>query len=261
MDLTRSYEAFVPEHVRGRYSFAETRDAAGFLSAANPACFADLVKVLDGFALSLADLTGAGGNKSEVAHRLDLQFRELGWRETALEIRTVARLTVRPYRPGGESEAVVSESVTQAPGHLVDNVKDRVALDVEWNAKDGNLDRDLANFRALHEAGVINAGVLITRSQVRTKYAANWLAEAAGVQRPDRDGRPVVLFSTSTTTNLEKLVPRLQRGDAGGCPVLAVAITDRCYAPGPGDPVLPAEDDATLLAQAQEGLFDLSELA
>lgn len=37
-------------------------------------------------------------------------------------------------------------------------------------------------------------------------------------------------FGTTTTTNLEKLEPRLTRGDAGGCPVLAVAITRRCRA-------------------------------
>jgi len=36
-------------------------------------------------------------------------------------------------------------------------------------------------------------------------------------------------FKTTTTTCLEKLEPRMTRGDAGGCPVLAIAITDRCF--------------------------------
>jgi hypothetical protein len=36
-------------------------------------------------------------------------------------------------------------------------------------------------------------------------------------------------LETSTTTNLTKLEPRMTRGTAGGCPVLAVAITARCY--------------------------------
>ncbi|MCB4825330.1 hypothetical protein LHA35_26810, partial [Roseicella sp. GB24] len=44
---------------------------------------------------------------------------------------------------------------------LVDNFKGRVVLDVEWNAKDGNLDRDLASYRSWYEAGVISAGVII----------------------------------------------------------------------------------------------------
>jgi hypothetical protein len=57
-------------------------------------------------------------------------------------------------------------------GYLVDNFKGRVALDVEWNAKDGNLDRDLSAYRAWHEAGVISAAVLITQDRVRLKELA-----------------------------------------------------------------------------------------
>lgn len=32
---------------------------------------------------------------------------------------------------------MIRQTRTSAPGHLVDNVKNKVALDVEWNAKDG----------------------------------------------------------------------------------------------------------------------------
>lgn len=35
-------------------------------------------------------------------------------------------------------------------------------------------------------------------------------------------------YGTSTTSNFGKLVPRLQRGDGRGCPILAIAVTDRC---------------------------------
>jgi hypothetical protein len=239
VDLTRSYERFVPPDVAARYDFAETRDAASVLAAAHPGPWSDILGVLGAFALTLDDLVSPGRNKSDVAAGIDRRFRVLGWRETALEIETTATLRVLPYREAGEREVRVRTTTTHAPGHLVDNVKDRVALDVEWNAKDGNLDRDLANFRALHDAGMVNVGVLVTRSHARTRYAANVLAALTGRQRTGPGGRPVVLLGTSTTTNLEKLVPRLERGDAGGCPVLAVAITDRCYVPGPGDPDLP----------------------
>lgn len=36
------------------------------------------------------------------------------------------------------------------------------------------------------------------------------------------------MFNTTTTTNLTKLEPRMS---AGGCPLLAVAITAVCYKP------------------------------
>ena len=34
-------------------------------------------------------------------------------------------------------EPIVTETVNE--GYKVDNFRDRIALDVEWNAKDGNL--------------------------------------------------------------------------------------------------------------------------
>lgn len=43
-------------------------------------------------------------------------------------------------------------------------MKNCVAFDLEWNSKDQTFDRDLYAFRAFHEAGVISAAVLLTRS-------------------------------------------------------------------------------------------------
>lgn len=62
---------------------------------------------------------------------------------------------------------------------------------------------------------IITAGVIVTRHYGEI-YA---LALELGRGKP---------FSTTTTTNIEKLEPRLTRGDSGGCPVLAIAITARC---------------------------------
>ena len=36
-------------------------------------------------------------------------------------------------------------------------------------------------------------------------------------------------YATSTTANYEKLRPRLERGDAHGCPLLAIGITSDSY--------------------------------
>ena len=47
------------------------------------------------------------------------------------------------------------------------------------------------------------------------------------------------ILGTTTTTNTEKLRPRMQRGDSGGCPLLAVAICARTWAehaPAPDTP-------------------------
>lgn len=239
MELTRSWERVFDAVVKTRYAFAEVRNAAATLQGTNPVAFAHVVEVLSAFRLSLANLTDAGKNKSNVALGLDLAFRERGWREAGHQSETRVTFTLQPYRAAGETKAVGREVAYSSEGHKVDNVFERAALDVEWNAKDGNLDRDLANFRALHEAGLIDVGVIITRHQERTKYAANRLAELSNLVRANAKGDRIVLLGTTTTTNLEKLVPRMERGDGGGCPVLAVAITELCYQPEAGDPELP----------------------
>lgn len=239
MELTRSWERVFDAELRRRYEFAEVRNAAATLKGTNPDAFDHLTKVLREFSLSLGDLTDPGGSKSDIARGLDLAFRKLGWREAGTQTETRIIFTLQPYKAGGETKAEVREFPLHSEGHKVDNVYQRAALDVEWNAKDGNLDRDLANFRMLHDAALIDVGVILTRSQERTKYAANRLAELADRVRYSPKGPRIVLLGTSTTTNLEKLVPRLARGDGGGCPVLAIAITELCYVPGEGEPALP----------------------
>lgn len=218
MDLTNSYEIAVPGDVRARYEWRETRNAAAIISATNPECFAEVVEVLADFKLEALDITEAGGSKSRVPKRLDLAFRELGWREGRHDTRIVSALSVMPYKPAGEKKAVLVEKEVFNEGYKVDNVKDRVALDVEWHAKDGNLDRDVSAYRALYDAGIIDGAIVLTRSFAAIRALSIKLGRPGG-------------FTTTTTTTLEKLEPRLTRGDGGGCPILAVAITDRCYAP------------------------------
>jgi hypothetical protein len=216
MDLTNSYQHDFPADVLSRYEFRETRNAAAILRATNPAELIDLVDVLNWFCLETGDITGPGGNESLLAARLNQRFREAGWREGRHDTQITSALLLMPYRPAGETEERVAKTEVTNEGYKVDNVKARVALDVEWNAKDGNLDRDIGAYRALYDAGIIDVGVIITRTQADLR--------AAALAFDPRSTK----FGTTTTTNLDKLLPRLTRGAAGGCPVLAVAITARC---------------------------------
>ncbi|MEM8873514.1 MAG: BglII/BstYI family type II restriction endonuclease [Planctomycetota bacterium] len=202
--------------VKDRYEFRETRNASAIIAATNATELQDLISVLEWFRLSNADITGAGGNKSDLAARIDERFRELGWREGRHDTRIESALRLMPYRPAGERDVRVTASEVINEGYKVDNVKGRVALDVEWNAKDGNLDRDIGAYRALYHAGIIDVGVILTRTQ-------DDLRELARSKNPK-----TTKFGTTTTTNLTKLIPRMTRGDGGGCPLLAVAITSRC---------------------------------
>jgi len=218
VELTNSFERVFPVDLVERYEVYEVRNAAALLSATNPTEFNEIVGILSAFELSVDDVLSAGGNKSDVARRIDAEFRELGWREARHDTKVTSILIKQPYRDVGElqTEELTYEVLNE--GYKIDNVKARVALDVEWNAKDGNLDRDLAAYRALYEAGIIDVGVIITRTQADLREAALGLDPAS------------TKFQTTTTTNLTKLKPRLTRGDAGGCPILAIAITAKCIA-------------------------------
>jgi hypothetical protein len=213
-----------------RYELRETRNAAAVLAATAPDEFAQLCAVLDAFVLHTADLIEAGGNESRLAHRLNDDFRVRGWREGRVDTVVRSVLQVQPWAPAGERAVVERCNEVRNEGYKVDNVKGRVALDVEWNAKDGNLDRDIGAYRSLYDAGLIDGAVLLTRTHDDMREIARRLSRDAGHSEEQIRSR----FSTSTTTHLGKLESRMTRGDAGGCPLLAVAVTARCW--GPDDP-------------------------
>ena len=218
MDLTDSYLRVFPADVLKRYEMREVRNASAVIANTNPNECKELIEVLRGFALTKENIVTPGKNEGQIAKKLNKAFRDRGWREGQYDARLTSVLTLVPYRAAGEKKPAISETEVLSKGYKVDNLKDKMALDVEWNAKDGNLDRDVSAYRALYEAGIISAGVMITRTVTDLRE----LGHRLGRER---------FLATTTTTNLGKLEPRLTRGDAGGCPMLAIAVTARCYKP------------------------------
>ena len=216
MDLTTSYETAVAESVRLRYDWCEVRNAASIIRHTNPPEFADIEDVLGSFTVEPArDITPAGGNESPTAAELNSQFRGRGWREGAYRVGVSSELRLLPYQPAGELSPTSIRTESASVSYLVDNVKGRVALDVEWHAKDGNLDRDISAYRALYDSGIIDGAVIVTMNRAAMR---GWALEIDPTSKK---------FATSTTTNLEKAVPKLTRGDGGGCPILVAAICRR----------------------------------
>ena len=220
MDLTDSHLKCFPESTRERYEFYETRNASAILSATNPVRFQEIIEVLNGFALWTSDLVVPGGNETKLAGRLNAAFRRLGWREARVDQIIKLSLVKQPHRPAGETSAQVVDTEVESMGYKVDNFVDRIALDVEWNAKDGNLDRDLAAYRSLYDAGLIDGAVMITRTSDDLRKLATQLGQDAGLTF-EKSKR---ILASTTTTNTGKLIPKLVRGDSGGCPILVIAI-------------------------------------
>ena len=244
MDLTESWKSSINAEVVSRYTWLETRNAAAVFSASNPDEFNDLLAVLANFSVYDSDILLPGGNRGTIAARIDAAFAELDWK--AVRVNMTHTLEGRSKAaPGSRAfDKLFLERTVTHEGFEVDNFKGRVAVDVEWNAKDGNLDRDLSAYRALYDLGLIDVAAIITRDH-------EGIRKLAGVELESEDAYR--RLGTTTTTNMRKLEDRLKRGDAGGCPVLAVGISMATWA-GRGVPV-PSSGElekAFLSAEAQD---------
>ena len=222
---------------RSRYEFHEVRSACAIMKAVSPAEWQDIEEVLQDFSFSANLLLQAGGNNSNMAETLNVALRDRGWRECAYQLETHGKIEFREAGVPDEDLGTMSEA-----SYWVDNRKGRVLVDIEWNAKDGNLDRDLAAYRAWYEAGLIDAAMIITklREDLLDKACELWAPQfgvtaedvykatrVARKKRTERD-RQLALpldLTTTTVTSLNKAIDRINRGEAGTCPVVAVGIS------------------------------------
>lgn len=223
--------------IRSRYEFHEVRSACAVMKAVSPEEWDDIVDVLDSFSFSANLLLRAGGNNSEMAETLNHAFRNRGWKECAYEFETRGKISFRESGVPDKCLGTMNDA-----SYWVDNRKGRVLVDIEWNAKDGNLDRDLASYRAWHEAGLIDAAMIITKHRedlldLAIKlwaphlnatndevYKATRKARRSRTAEDKRLALPLDL-TTTTVTSLTKAIDRINRGEAGTCPVVAVGIS------------------------------------
>lgn len=184
----------VPDDLKALYHVDEWRNAAGVLAMACPAEWADIIRVLREFRLLKSEVLIGGGNRSPISRRIDGGFYALGW--VAKKFSTAI---------------VVDADRVDSPTHKVDCFKGRVALETEWNNKDPFFDRDLNNFRLLLDLRAIDVGVIVTRgTELQQIFKRLGKGSSYG----------------NSTTHREQLVPRLDGGGGGGCPVLAFAFKE-----------------------------------
>ena len=118
--------------------------------------------------LTVQDISTAGGNESPIPKKFDDVLYPYGWRE----IRISGDLIVKKYprqavqRRGRFADKPFETSLIKGyiDGHNIDFLKNRVAFDLEWNSKDQTFDRDLLAMRTYFDCGLIDCGVIVTRS-------------------------------------------------------------------------------------------------
>ncbi|MCF8477337.1 MAG: restriction endonuclease [Pseudolabrys sp.] len=189
--------SIVPADVAELFEVHEWRNGLAIMSTARPKEWKDILAVLRGFRLHRSNILKPGGRKSTIAEKLDGHFFRLDWKEK-----------------GFKTKIVVDDAEYDTPTHKVDCYKNRVALEVEWNNKDPFYDRDLNNFRLLFELRAIDVGVIITRcDELQVIF--------------DKLGRGPSYGSS--TTHMGKLLPKIEGGGGGGCPIVVFGIRKACY--------------------------------
>lgn len=187
----------IPRHIADRYEIHEWRHATAILERDFPDEYDDVGSVLSRFQLRKSFIEVGGGRKSKVSEWIDSEFYKKGWVEKKFD-----------------TKISVDSQDLESPTHSVDCFKNGIALEIEWNNKDPFFDRDLNNFRLLFELRVISVGIIITRCD-NLQSIFNSLGRGAS-------------FGASTT-HMSKLLPRIQGGGGGGCPILVFGISKELY--------------------------------
>ena len=197
----------VPASLLSKYEIHNFNHAVEVLSEAYAAEYAEIVDALESLTLSVSDLTARGGNESSIPKKLSAYLRPSAWQEVKITGDLLVKLNWR--KPAQIKEVTIHDFID---GHNIDYVKNRVAIDIEWNSKDQTFDRDLYAFRTFYECGIIACGVIITRSE-----QLNPVFRQLGIEKK---------YGASTTW-MGKLLPRISSGRHGGCPLMAVGITPK----------------------------------
>jgi hypothetical protein len=189
----------IPAAVRARYEFKERDHACAILARDFAVEFQDLLDCLRAFKLKKSDILTPGGGRSPIPLTIDSFLMQRGWQPRHFDIKIE-----------------VDGSLIPIPTHSIDNFKNRIGVEVEWNNKTEFYDRDLNNFRLLKDLRVLSVGVIITRlSELQALFDQLGKGKSYG----------------ASTTHWNKLMPKVDGGGAGCCPLLLIGMGMNCYDP------------------------------
>ncbi|MCY4423043.1 MAG: BglII/BstYI family type II restriction endonuclease [Acidimicrobiaceae bacterium] len=226
LDLAGQVRQPTIDGLPGGYRYGVTRYADVILQEAFRDRFDDLQTALEEFQPTLDELRAGGGGRTVFVRRFDeslgnmVEAIEEDLPDDAQANRTIwgkQNITIEKS-VGFDGQ---TEPVSKVRGHEIDMFGKGslaqpfpgVAVEMEWNNKDPFFDRDLINFQALHHEGAIAVGVIVTRGPELQSLVS-------GVIR-SKDGG---FKYGSSTTHWNKLIPRVNLGGGGECPLLLIGI-------------------------------------
>jgi len=193
-------QADIPEFDGLGYEVYEWRHASAILRTDFPDEWDDICAVLGQWRIKESSVLRGGGGRSDIAQEHDGAFFKRGWRKKRFD-----------------TEIVVDELSFKSPTHEVDCFKNKIALELEWSNKDPFFDRDLNNFRLLFDLRVVHVGIIVTK--------------ADNLREVFEELEIWSKYGTSTTW-ISKLLPRVEGGGGGGCPILVFGVTKERFDKG-----------------------------
>lgn len=189
------------------YTCGVTRYADIILRDAFPERFHDLCDVLDNFRIDVHEILKGGGSRATHTRRFDDLLEQRGWGKRNITI----------------SKLIDDQLIHATKGHEIDmfaaggqnDPYPGIAVEMEWNNKDPFFDRDLLNFMALHREGALAVGVIVTRGPELQRIIGSTVKTGE---------RTANVKYGSSTTHWDKLVPRINLGGGGECPLLVIGI-------------------------------------
>jgi len=189
----------VPQFIRENYEVHEWRHASAILYKDFPDEWTDIMDILNVFRLRKSYIINKGGRKTDLAQFIDTAFTSRGWEERQFQ-----------------TSIDVDGNTIHSPTHKVDEYKNHIGVEVEWNNKDPFFDRDLNNFRLLFDLRVISVGVIITRTDELQSLFNSF-------------GREIGAKYGQNTTHMRHIKNRLEGGGGGGCPVMVFGIKSSLF--------------------------------
>lgn len=213
---------YVKADLLDKFEFQNYGHALEILNEAFPTEWEEIQRCLEELTISVEDIRAAGGNETAIPKKFDDVLYPLGWREIRITGDLLVKLYLRRENQRGHfSDEAFDEKVIEGyiDGHNIDFVKDKVAFDLEWNSKDQTFDRDLLAMRTYFDCGLIEVGIIVTRSRELNDIFK---------EIKDSKGKPLISKYGASTTWMGKLEYRLKSRRNGGCPILAIGIKKSC---------------------------------
>ena len=214
-------QQLIPDVITNKFEIANYHHAVEIISSAFPNEWTDLIDCFTAFNLTRDDIAASGGAETSIPGKINDVLYPRKWRnvmaEADLKLRLYQRkIDVKQYEEYPYDEPEIHNYVQ---GAHVDFMKNRVAMCVEWNKKDVSFDRVLASLRSFYELNIISAGVIFTRGESLDK---------AFSIITDQNGKSVKGKYGASSTHIDRLITRVDSGQAGGCPIWILGIKDTC---------------------------------